>query len=461
LFPLIKSISQKEDYLAANNDEGVMRRPLYFLRLFGCCIVLLSLGQNACMEKLTLKKNDRQIRGTIELAGSKSIANRALIIRALCKDPFPIHRIANANDTQLMQALIESQTELRDAGPAGTTFRFMTAYLSLQAGAQVLTGTERMKQRPIGLLVNALKSLGADIQYLEKEGYPPLKINAPSRDFGKNNKVAIPADTSSQYVSALLMIAPTLPNGLELSLVGDIVSRPYLEMTLSLMKYFGISYEWKDQTIHIAPQEYVGRPFTVEADWSAASYHYALAAFADEVDLQLNGLFEESVQGDAVLAGMMTHFGVQTSFNEAGVRLTKKGQATTAPFKKDFLYCPDLAQTLAVICAGTGMEGHFTGLQTLRIKETDRIAALQTELKKVGVGFNENPERKDWFVVAGKVHFQQTPSFATYEDHRMAMAFAPLALFHEIDIEEPEVVGKSYPDFWKDLKSLGFDIARR
>lgn len=413
------------------------------------------------MEKLTLKKKDRQIKGTIELAGSKSIANRALIIRALCKDHFPIHRIANANDTQLMQALIESKAALRDAGPAGTTFRFLTAYLSLQAGSQVLTGTERMKQRPIGLLVNALKSLGADIQYLEKEGYPPLKINAPGQDFGKNNQVAIPADTSSQYVSALLMIAPTLPNGLELSLVGDIVSRPYLEMTLSLMKYFGIHYEWKDQTIHIAPQEYVGRPFTVEADWSAASYHYALAAFADEVDLQLNGLFKASVQGDAVLAEMMSHFGVQTSYNETGVRLTKVGQPSSEPFKKDFLYCPDLAQTLAVICAGTGIEGHFTGLQTLRIKETDRIDALQEELSKVGVAFREDVEQEGWYVIRGKAHFKEVPGFATYEDHRMAMAFAPLALLHEIEIEEPEVVGKSYPDFWKDLKTVGFDVARR
>ncbi len=417
-------------------------------------------NQAFIMEKLTLKKQDRQIKGTIELAGSKSIANRALIIRALCKDHFPIHRIANANDTQLMQALIESKSELRDAGPAGTTFRFLTAYLSLQAGSQILTGTERMKQRPIGLLVNALKSLGADIQYLEKEGYPPLKINAPGQDFGHNNKVSIPADTSSQYVSALLMIAPTLPDGLELSLVGDIVSRPYLEMTLSLMKYFGINYKWVEQTVVIEPQEYVGRPFTVEADWSAASYHYALAAFADEADLQLNGLFENSVQGDAVLADMMTHFGVQTTFNDAGVRLTKNGKASSDAFEKDFLYCPDLAQTLAVICGGTGIAGRFTGLQTLRIKETDRIAALQTELKKVGVDFNEDPDNKDWYLVQGELNFKSTPSFATYEDHRMAMAFAPLAMFHKVDIEEPEVVGKSYPDFWKDLGMLGFDVAR-
>ncbi len=409
------------------------------------------------MEKLTVNKANRNITGLVDLAGSKSIANRALVIRALCKAPFPIHRLANAQDTQLMDTLLRSDSEIRDAGPAGTTFRFLTAYLSLQMGSQVLTGTARMKQRPVGLLVDALRTLGADIQYLEKEGYPPLRIGAPNKEMGRNNKVSIPANTSSQYLSALLMIAPTLPDGLELTLIGEIVSRPYLEMTLSLMQYFGIEYQWQDQTIIIRPQEYQPRPFTVEADWSAASYHYAMAAFADELDLQLNGLFEHSIQGDAVLADMMTHFGVQTTFNEQGVRLTKTSSGNR-PFEKDFLYCPDLAQTMAVICAGTGVEGHFTGLQTLRIKETDRIAALHNELKKIGVDFSEDPDKKDWFVVKGKAQFSWLPSFSTYEDHRMAMAFAPLAMFHSIEIEEPEVVRKSYPDYWKDLKHLGFDF---
>ncbi len=411
------------------------------------------------MEQLSLSKPTRNITGLIDLAGSKSIANRALIIMALCKDKFPIHRLANAQDTTLMNTLLQSDSEVRDAGPAGTTFRFLTAYLSLQMGAQVLTGTPRMKQRPIALLVDALRTLGADIQYLEKEGYPPLRIGAPGDNLGRQNKISIPANTSSQYISALLMIAPTLPTGLELSLVGEIVSRPYLEMTLSLMQYFGIEYQWRDQTIIVRPQEYQARPFTVEADWSAASYHYALAAFADELDLQLNGLFEESVQGDAVLAEMMTHFGVRTEFNETGVRLTKNGQKKNAPFEKDFLYCPDLAQTMAVICAGTGVEGHFTGLQTLRIKETDRILALHNELKKVGVDFSQEPQRKSWYTIKGGVSFPHTPSFATYEDHRMAMAFAPLAMFHPIEIEEPRVVGKSYPDFWKDLEKLGFEMS--
>lgn len=412
------------------------------------------------MEKLTLSKSNKQLKGVIELAGSKSIANRALIIRALCPEDFPIHRIANARDTQLMQTLLQSEAAIRDAGPAGTTFRFLTAFLSLQPGTQILTGTERMKQRPIGILVEALRKLGADIEYVEKEGFPPLRIHAPKENMGRNNKVSIPANTSSQYLSALLMIAPTLPAGLELQLTGEIVSRPYLEMTLSLMRYFGVEHQWRDQTIIVQPQSYKARPFTVEADWSAASYHYAMAAFADEPDLQLNGLFEDSVQGDAVLAGMMTHFGLQSTFNEKGVRLTKNQKPTAGTFEKDFLYCPDLAQTLAVVCAGREVKGRFTGLQTLRIKETDRIAALNQELKKVGVNFSEDSNAKDWFIVQGKLQFKDTPTFATYEDHRMAMAFAPLAMYHEIEIEEPDVVGKSYPDFWKDLRALGFDVAR-
>lgn len=411
------------------------------------------------MKKLKLSKKDRRIVGEIDLAGSKSINNRALMIRALCKDHFPIHRMANAKDVSLMQDILNSSALLRDAGPAGTTFRFMTAYLSLQPGTQILTGTERMKQRPIGLLVDVLRSLGADIEYLEKEGYPPLKINGPNNEFGSFNRVSIPANTSSQYVSALLMIAPVLPNGLELTLTGEIVSRPYLEMTLSLMAYFGIRYDWiADQTIKVEHQDYQATPFTVEADWSAASYYYALGAFAEELDLQLNGLFEESVQGDAVLKTMMEHFGVQTSFNEKGVRLSKSSAKNKTLFEKDFIKCPDLAQTLAVVCAGTGIEGRFSGLQTLRIKETDRIAALQKELSKVKARFDAEDEQEAHFRVSQLATFEQTPTFATYEDHRMAMAFAPLAMFHEITIEEPEVVGKSYPDFWKDFQALGFEI---
>ena len=411
-----------------------------------------------------IRKADQKVTGEIELTGSKSISNRALIIRALCRTDFPIDRLAQANDTRLLNDLLQRDEEVRDAGPAGTTFRFLTAFLSLQPGTQVLTGTERMKQRPIGVLVDALRQLGARIEYLEREGYPPLRISEAD-GLGRINHLRIDAGTSSQYISALLMIAPVLPGGLALQLDGKVVSRPYIEMTLNLMRYFGVDHKWESDTIRIPPQEYRPRPFRVEADWSAASYYYAMAALSDrQVDLQLNGLFADSVQGDAVLTDMMTQFGIVSTFNDQGVHLSHTGAAPPPLFEWDFLRCPDLAQTLAVVCAGLGVHAVFAGLETLRIKETDRIAALQTELAKVQAFLTELPPRfsqrsgKQYFMIDGQAQVENTPSFATYEDHRMAMAFAPLAMLGPIAIEEPGVVVKSYPDYWKDIQKLGFEV---
>lgn len=406
------------------------------------------------MNQLKLSSTGRAINDQLRLSGSKSISNRALIIRALTDTPFEIAALARAKDTVLMQSLLQSNEKVRDAGPAGTTFRFLTAYLSLQEGEQLLTGTERMKQRPIGVLVDALRALGANIEYVEKEGYPPLSIGAPSATI-KTNKLQIPASTSSQYISALLMIAPILPEGLELTLVGKVVSRPYIEMTLNLMAYFGVQHIWEDDKITVVPQAYTGKPFTVEADWSAASYYYAIAAISEECDLQLDGLFEESVQGDAVLKVMMEHFGITTTFNSTGARLQKKNITLPTVFEWDFLTCPDLAQTLAVICGATGVTGRFSGLETLKIKETDRIVALQQELNKVGVSFTQEAGT-EIYRVEGKAKVLDLPVFETYEDHRMAMAFAPLAVLGDIIIEDPAVVGKSYPDYWTDLESIGF-----
>lgn len=404
------------------------------------------------MEIIKISKNNRTVQGEIDLAGSKSISNRALIIQALCEDEFPIYRIANAKDTETLTELLASGGDVLDAGPAGTTFRFMTAFLSLQSGTQTLTGSERMKQRPIGVLVEALRKLGANIEYLEKEGYPPLQISSPNNLI--TNQLSIPASVSSQYISALLMIAPTLENGLELTLTGKIVSRPYIQMTLNLMTYFGVQHEWNGQTIIVKSQKYKARPFTVEADWSAASYYYAVAAFAnDDLNLQLDGLFAESVQGDSVVAKLGEHFGIQSTFNENGVQLTKVKNHEMGDFKYNFLECPDIAQTLAVICGGLGVNGHFSGLETLKIKETDRVEALYQELKKIKVNFEEQADGT--CIVNGKATFENTPQFPTYEDHRMAMAFAPLAMFHPVIIEAPNVVEKSYPDFWKDFEKLG------
>lgn len=423
--------------------------------------------------KYTLKKENLHIKGEITLNGSKSIANRALIIQALCDDNFSILKLSNSKDTVTLRQLLTQNTasksnqavsDIYDTGAAGTTYRFMTAYLAMQPGTQILTGTERMKQRPIGVLVEALKKLGVNIEYMEKEGYPPLKIHAPNPI--QHNQLSISAGTSSQYISALLMIAPTLPHGLELTLEGKIVSRPYIEMTLNLMRYFGVDYQWEGQTIKVAPQKYKAKDFTVEADWSAASYYYALAAFADELDLQLNGLYPNSVQGDSVLAAMMESFAIVTTYNENGIRLTRSSKPSKPIFECDFIRCPDVAQTLAVVCAGMGIQGLFTGLDTLRIKETDRIAALQTELDKVNVFLSKLPPRfskksnKEYYLLEGKAYVEDAPTFDTYEDHRMAMAFAPFAMLGTINIEDPMVVVKSYPAFYDDFEKLGFKVEK-
>lgn len=411
----------------------------------------------------SIEKPTRQIAGELTLAGSKSISNRALIIRALCRESFPIHQLANAKDTQLLLALLEQDADVYDAGPAGTTFRFLTAYLALQDGEQILTGSQRMKERPVGVLVDALRTLGAHIEYLEKEGYPPLRIGKLQPEKA-SAQLSVSAGTSSQYISALLMIAPTLPKGLQLTLEGKIVSRTYIEMTLNLMQYFGIDYRWEDNVISVPPQHYQAREFVVEADWSAASYYYAMAALAGDLDLQLNGLFEKSVQGDAILSQMMETLGVRTSFNKQGIRLQKNNRERPAQFTWDFILCPDLAQTLSVVCAGLGIDGIFSGLETLRIKETDRIAALQNELAKVGaqllpVAPGKTPApAQEYFRLSGQADWSTPPVFATYEDHRMAMAFAPLAMLGPIQIEDPAVVNKSYPDFWKDLEAIGFAV---
>jgi 3-phosphoshikimate 1-carboxyvinyltransferase len=249
-----------------------------------------------------------------------------------------------------------------------------------------------------------------------------------------------------------------------LTLDGNIVSRPYIEMTLALMKYFGVEHTWEGQTITVPPQLYKARDITVEADWSAASYYYAMAAFADKLDLTLNGLFKDSLQGDAVSEELGFHFGIDTTFTENGIQLKKSGNPVTELLDWDFVKCPDIAQTFAVVCAGTGVQGLFSGLETLFIKETDRVAALKNELIKVGVSFSKLPPRmsqktqKQYFTVEGKAEFNDTPEFPTYEDHRMAMAFAPLAMLHPVRVEDPSVVSKSYPQYWEDLKKLGFEI---
>lgn len=432
------------------------------------------------MHLLHLSKPNRRLRADITLDGSKSISNRALIALALAgANPTDwLSGLSTSKDTVTLLGLLTQPNDIPyDAGDAGTTFRFLTAYLACRPGTQVLTGSARMRERPIGPLVQALRELGADIQFLEKEGYPPLQIGEmrPNAS-GERAAVHIPADTSSQFLSALLLVGPYLPGGLELVPEGKLVSRPYLEMTLRLMQHFGAAAAWQGERIVVEPGGYQPRLFRVEADWSAASYWYAMAAFSDDLDLRLGGLFADSWQGDAVLAHMMRSFGIQTEFGETGIRLTKSGAAVKPVFEQDFLECPDIAQTLAVVCAGLGVSGLFSGLETLSIKETDRIAALKTELAKVDVSFAKLPPRfykkapdKVFYSIEGRAHKpgeasakegkpSVPPRFATYGDHRMAMAFAPLAFFWPIEIEHPAVVAKSYPGFWEDLERAGFVV---
>jgi 3-phosphoshikimate 1-carboxyvinyltransferase len=410
-----------------------------------------------------LSKPRPELKGRIRLDGSKSISNRLLMIRALCQESFPLHHLSDSKDTRtmlgMMDAFNKGESEVFDAGAAGTAFRFMTAFLAMQEGSQTLTGTERMKQRPIGILVDALRKLGAQIDYIEKDGYPPLRIHAP-KNFGQQAQLSIPANTSSQYITALLLIAPTLSGGLRLKLEGTIVSRPYIDMTVGLMNTFGVPVVWDGPAIVVSPVPYQAKPFTVEADWSAASYYYSLAALSSEVDLVLEGLFPDSLQGDAVLAEMMEFFGIQTDFIQEGIHLKKIAPPRGDTFHWDFLTCPDLAQTLAVTVAGLGLKGEFTGLETLRIKETDRILALQQELAKVGASMT--PMQKDgYFLISGKASVPHPPPvFDTYEDHRMAMAFAPLSVLGKIRIAEPMVVVKSYYQFYDDLASLGVEVER-
>lgn len=402
-----------------------------------------------------------KIEGKIKLEGSKSISNRALIIQALCKGKFDIKRLSKSDDTQILKELLnKDDLKTYDVHHAGTSFRFLTAYLAISKGKQILTGSSRMKQRPIGPLVEALRQLGCQIEYMEKKGYPPLKIGKPKK-LEEAKEVTVDASISSQYLTALILIAPVLPNGLILNLKGDMVSESYLDMTLRMVSEFGIKYKKSNNKITIPPQDYKSKDFTVEADWSASSYYFSIVALAKEADISLKGLFEDSMQGDSAMVGIGRMLGIDSDWKDDKLSI-QKGPHKAISFQYDFINQPDLAQTIAVICAAKGINASFTGLQTLRIKETDRIYAVDKELSKISGSFKQSTESKkeEVYLIDKTTTFdnEKTPRFATYKDHRMAMAFAPLALLHPIEIEKPEVVSKSYPSFWEDLESLGFVV---
>lgn len=400
------------------------------------------------MTTIFLKQKPSLSGSAKNLPASKSISNRVLILNALSGNKSTLHNLSDANDTRLMLKLIQSESTLIDVEDAGTTMRFLTAYFSVTNQKKMITGTHRMKERPIGILVDALRSLGADIDYAEKDGYPPLGIRGFSTQ--KTNSIRIRGDVSSQFISALMMIAPALPQGLTLALEGKIGSRPYIEMTASLMHHFGVKCEVPDRQINIPAKAYHPAEYTVESDWSAASYWFAFAALAHEAEITLPRMSLGSLQGDSAIMKIMEPLGVQSKMDGTLMKLSKTGSKKTLSW--DFTHCPDLAQTVAVVCAAKGIEGTFTGLESLRIKETDRIAALQTELRKIGADLVE--EDNAWKLIPtallpGKARFH------TYEDHRMAMAFAPLATVMDVEIENPAVVRKSYPKFWDDLELVG------
>ena len=370
----------------------------------------------------------------IDLPASKSISNRLLIIQALCKQEFATTNLSDSLDTKSLQRALKATATTIDVGAAGTSFRFLTAYLSTLVGNRfILTGSNRMKERPIKELVNVLLELGVEIKYLEKLGFPPLEIIGTNI---KENKVSIDGKISSQFISALLLIAPSLKNGIELTISGEIVSKPYIIMTLKLMKKFGIFHTWQEDTIKIKPQKYSPKDYDIEADWSAASFWYEIAALSSNCNIRLNGLTENSIQGDQKVTDLFENLGVQTIFKNGSIILTKKEENVISK-EVNLINTPDLYQPFKCTLFSKNLTTKFLGLQTLKNKETNRIKAVEKELLKLNT----------------------TKKITTYKDHRMAMSFAPLCLKYDtLQINDVDVVNKSYPNFWNDFKKGGFII---
>lgn len=395
---------------------------------------------------------------SVQLPASKSICNRALILNALSYSPYEIQNLSDCDDTDVMVKALNSNDSHFDVKAAGTAMRFLTAFLSKVVGEWTITGTERMKNRPIRILVDALNAVGAKIEYLEKEGFPPLRIMGSALQGGE---ISLDGGVSSQYISALLMIAPLMEKGLTLHLQGKVISKPYIHLTLQLMKQYGVESEWVGSTIKVAPQSYRPLPYTVESDWSAASYWYEMMALSQQAEIELKGLFKESLQGDAAGAKLFAQLGVATDYKAGGVVL-RKNENVCQKLIYDFVNEPDLAQTFVTTCAFMDIPFCFTGLQSLKIKETDRIEALKCELRKLGYVLTDtNGSILEWN--GERCEPEAHPVITTYEDHRMAMAFAPASLVRKegIEIAHPEVVSKSYPHFWENLESAGFVVESR
>jgi len=408
-----------------------------------------------------VKKASKELKGDIYLPASKSESNRLLVIDAILgSEDLQIKNLSISNDTKVLNKALESLLQLKgtnisitlDMEDSGTAMRFVTAYAAAINVRSLITGSERMKERPLSILVETLKQIGANIKYVENEGFPPILIEGKRI---KGGVIDIDATVSSQYISALMLMAPKMTNGIIMYLKGNIASHPYINMTAKVMEHFGIEILMYENAIAIKKQHYVSRKeYVVESDWSAASYWYEMAAFSDDVDIFLHGLRKNSIQGDAIIAEIYEQFGVYSEFVDDGVRLTKTNNHCTH-FSQDFINYPDMVQTLACTSAGLGISGEYFGLHNLRFKETDRIHALHTELKDLGLSLDTFEDKIR--LQSGKI--LATRPVRTFADHRMAMSFAPLAIpLGEIIIESPNVVNKSYPSFWEDLKKVGFTL---
>lgn len=407
------------------------------------------------MSSITLNKSQLVNRKTkITITGSKSESNRLLLLKALYPE-LVLNNVSNSDDSQLMTKALADTSSIVDIHHAGTAMRFLTAYFAIQDNREVtLTGSHRMKERPIKILVEALKELGADISYVEKVGFPPLKIKGKKLT---KNKVTLQANVSSQYISALLLIASKLENGIELTLEGEITSIPYIKMTLSLLDQIGVESTFINNTITVKPntKKPITKKLTVESDWSSASYFFSIVALsALGTEIMLSSYNKNSLQGDSALVRIYKEFGVETSFSNNSITLTKVSEHKEAK-SFNLINAPDIAQTIAVTCFALGVACDLQGLHTLKIKETDRLVALKTEIEKLG---GQVDITNDTLYLHPSNIINDKVSIATYHDHRMAMAFAPLALKKSLIIEDAMVVSKSYPTYWDDLKALGFKI---
>ena len=403
------------------------------------------------MKDLTLRHQSGNLHGKIQITGSKSESNRMLLLQAL----FPqiaLANVSNSDDTVAMKSGLETDNDLVDIGHAGTSMRFLTAYYSsLENQEKTLTGSPRMQERPIGILVDALRQLGADISYLKNEGYPPVLIKGQRLTA---SEVRLSANISSQYITALMLIAPSLPDGLCLHLEGKITSVPYIEMTLSLLHQIGVKATFSGQRVQVFPKNDIAQTtHDVESDWSSASYYFSMVALAKEADITLSTYKENSLQGDKVLMDIYEQLGVKSMIKNNTLYLQKQALGSK-PIQLDLSDAPDIAQTIAVTCYGLGIACDLTGLHTLKIKETDRLVALQNELTKLGATIEITDKSLDLQKRTKPIH--PNILIETYHDHRMAMAFAPLALLVPIRILDADVVTKSYPGFWEDLEQNGF-----